>query len=418
MIMNKEKHQEVDYIKGERNFKMSVNDPRFKKATSLDDDFYEVERGKSQIDLNLPIQLGYFILQYAKLHMLQFYYDCIDRYIDRSDFEYIEMDTDSAYFAISGNSLEDVIKTPELKTEFQNNLNLCHLDRIEASTEYWFPRECCTKHKMYDKRESGLFKLEAEGDEMIALCSKTYVLKQGETFKLTCKGINKNTVPEPLPIFYRVLDEKDTFSAPYPNTGFRQRDNTMFTYTQSRNGFGYFYCKREVSADGIHTKPLNMELTPWEDYNTLPFYGNKVLSNSYQHPIYKGSKWFHCNDQAFAYEKAIHHNQADLAQNVLDSENGFQSIQLVKHIILDTTWYDKRVDVMTDILKRKFESCEKFRIALQNTGNQILVFADKYIKFWGCGLDHTMVKLTDPAKFPGQNQLGVLLMELRNNVVT
>ena len=34
--------------------------------------------------------------------MLQFYFDFMDKYLDRSDFQYFEMDTDSAYFVIAG----------------------------------------------------------------------------------------------------------------------------------------------------------------------------------------------------------------------------------------------------------------------------------------------------------------------------
>lgn len=38
------------------------------------------------IIFDLPIQLGYFILQYAKLRMLQFYYDFMDSHVNRKDF--------------------------------------------------------------------------------------------------------------------------------------------------------------------------------------------------------------------------------------------------------------------------------------------------------------------------------------------
>jgi hypothetical protein len=40
---------------------------------------------------------GCVMYQLAKLRMLQFYYDFLDKYVDRSDFQYIEMDTDNAY---------------------------------------------------------------------------------------------------------------------------------------------------------------------------------------------------------------------------------------------------------------------------------------------------------------------------------
>ena len=41
--------------------------------------------------------------------MLQFYYDCLDRYLDRVNFQMCEMDTDSAYIAISEDSVENLI---------------------------------------------------------------------------------------------------------------------------------------------------------------------------------------------------------------------------------------------------------------------------------------------------------------------
>ena len=44
--------------------------------------------------MNLPFQVGFFVYQYAKLRMLQFYYDFFDKYLDRADFQMCEMDTD------------------------------------------------------------------------------------------------------------------------------------------------------------------------------------------------------------------------------------------------------------------------------------------------------------------------------------
>ena len=47
--------------------------------------------------------------QYVKLRMLQFYYDFLDRYLDRVNFQMCEMDTDSAYMAVSGDSVESLV---------------------------------------------------------------------------------------------------------------------------------------------------------------------------------------------------------------------------------------------------------------------------------------------------------------------
>ena len=57
------------------------------------------------------MQIGFFVYQNAKLRMLPFYYDVLDKYLDRSDFQYCEMDTDSAYIAIAGESVERFSQT-------------------------------------------------------------------------------------------------------------------------------------------------------------------------------------------------------------------------------------------------------------------------------------------------------------------
>ena len=88
-------------------------DNHFYSLTELPNGYYEVEKTKHKIILDLPIHLCVFILNYAKLHMLEFYYDCVDKYLSREDFEYSEIGTDSAYMAISGDSFESLIK-PDL----------------------------------------------------------------------------------------------------------------------------------------------------------------------------------------------------------------------------------------------------------------------------------------------------------------
>ena len=75
---------------------------------------YELESQKPRITIRRPYQVGIAVYQLAKLRMLEFYYDFLDRYFDRKDFELIQMDTDSNYMTISAEKLEDIVK-PELK---------------------------------------------------------------------------------------------------------------------------------------------------------------------------------------------------------------------------------------------------------------------------------------------------------------
>ncbi len=107
---------------------------------------------------------------------------------------------------------------------------------------------------------SGLFKLEYSGDEIIGLCSKTYMVKSGDDYKFSSKGINRDRIEDPIGTFREVLETQTTKAG--VNKGFRAKDNTMFTYSQVRNGFSYYYVKREVMENKVDTKPLDLVLTP------------------------------------------------------------------------------------------------------------------------------------------------------------
>jgi hypothetical protein len=91
---------------------------------------------KKTIRLDLPMHIGCFVYQYAKLRMLEFYYDFMDVFVDRSDFQYCSMDTDSAYMALSATSLEEVIK-PDMQ------------QRLQMEKKNWFPRDDTPEQAAY-----------------------------------------------------------------------------------------------------------------------------------------------------------------------------------------------------------------------------------------------------------------------------
>ena len=256
-LMNKLKHLNIKYVQGVNNASIEVNNPKFRNLTEMGDGFFEIESSKKKIKMDVPLQIGYMILQYAKLRMLQFYYDCLDTLVDRSDFELIQMDTDSLYLALSKPSLEEAIKV-EMMDTFNDHILDCS-DAL-GETGKWFPRRCCDEHIQYDKRTPGLFKEEFHGNKIIALCSKTYIINNDEKYKFSCKGINKQNLKNVPEIYRNVLTSQKPQSA--QNVGFKLKDSSIFTYTMERCGFTYYYCKREVQKDGIHTKPLDITLCP------------------------------------------------------------------------------------------------------------------------------------------------------------
>ena len=53
----------------------AINNKLFKRLNFITDQLYEVELVKSEIEHREPIIVGFFILQYAKLRMMELYYN-------------------------------------------------------------------------------------------------------------------------------------------------------------------------------------------------------------------------------------------------------------------------------------------------------------------------------------------------------
>ena len=230
-----ERHTNAIYTCDEEEVDKSLRSARFKTLEEIGP-AYKVELRKSKITIDRPFQVGIVVYQLAKLRMLQFYYEFLDFYLDRRDFELIQMDTDSMYFALSRERLEDAIR-PGYETQF------------EEEKKRWLA------WNKWSNREPGLFKLEKEATSGIALCSKCYHMEDQATgkAKVSSKGVNKRQNEMRRERFERALaGDRDVVV----NWGFRMQDGAMYTYEQRKLGLSAYYDKRWVLPDGIHTEPL------------------------------------------------------------------------------------------------------------------------------------------------------------------
>ena len=109
---------------------VAINSELFKKLDHVNNSLYEVEPAKAQIEYKEPIIVGSLILQYAKLRMLELYYNFFTKLCDVNKFEELEMDTDSLYFALAEKELEDCIRR-EMRAEWQR---LRSNDCVDIST--------------------------------------------------------------------------------------------------------------------------------------------------------------------------------------------------------------------------------------------------------------------------------------------
>ena len=115
-IMDRSRHTVTKYLNDEKTHS-AINSKMFKRLNHITDQLYEVELVKSEIEHREPIIVGFFILQYAKLRMLELYYNFFKKFCDTDKYEELEMDTDSFYLALSEKKLKDVI-LPEKRAEW------------------------------------------------------------------------------------------------------------------------------------------------------------------------------------------------------------------------------------------------------------------------------------------------------------
>ena len=77
-VTNVDKHRDVRYCT-EVGTSSCINNKRFRQLDVVTDDACEITSSKARVTYDLPHHIGFFVYQYAKLRMLEFYYDFVDR---------------------------------------------------------------------------------------------------------------------------------------------------------------------------------------------------------------------------------------------------------------------------------------------------------------------------------------------------
>ena len=257
-VMNKNKHTSVSYTVDEKKARKDANDWTFRDLTEIEQRdgkiLFETKNTKKKVNQNKPMQVGSAVYQLAKLRILRFYYDVLAKYLDPMSYQLLEMDTDSFYMALTGDSLEELVK-PELREAF------------EAEKHLWFPDNSTEESRAYTKRTPGLFKVEATGDEMVCLTSKSYFLS-GKHNKSAAKGVQARNNSDLICLerfllaLYGKTREEQVQSA--TNRGFRSWEGKMQSYTMVKDGLSAIYDKRYVLSDGVTTAPRVSVYTVFE----------------------------------------------------------------------------------------------------------------------------------------------------------
>ena len=410
VLMDHSKHTHTRYMYKVKVTQM-INSSNFKSLDELNNQIFEVESYKKTIIMDNPIQIGFFILQYAKLRMLGFFYDCISEYFIENSFELTETDTDSIYMAINKPSIDGCIK-PTHHDIFQREIFKSCSDEENPT---WFPRRCCQRHVALDGRHLGTYKCEWQGIKMVSLCSKSYIIEDADgNQKISCKGISKRNLKDPMEKFQNALHNKTTIDS--NNVGFRIRKSDIYTYLQNKIGFNYFYCKREVLADGVSTKPLDITLSPWESTNLVVDKAHRPLSNLYSCKMRNGDINYHSAEQMFYHLLAKFYNQSILATKIMKSDDPIEIQAIIrKYDKLLANQFEKE-RIMRFIIMQKVQQVQQFRNKLYNAQDKSIIYKQMNLDkneetFWGTTLSSRMAKVKSLSSISGNNLMGQILVE-------
>ena len=173
-ITNVDRHRDVSYCT-EKAASLLVNDKRFRQLDMVVDDAYEIELNKKTVKYTLPVHVGFFVLQYAKLAhvavLLRFHRQVrgapsVRVLRDGYRFRLFGLgwrvrrrprDPDTTRTIISAIGRNGC--RPNVATTIGTTYVRCRL----ANRPWVGDEACCKARRAFDKRTPGLFKVEWSG---------------------------------------------------------------------------------------------------------------------------------------------------------------------------------------------------------------------------------------------------------------
>lgn len=146
--------------------------------------------------------------------------------------------------------------------------------------------------------------------------------------------------------------------------------------------------------------------------------GKDEYSNFYYAPFYHQGKLFKWAEQAIMYRKAKLFGAHNVAEKIMQATNPNECKKLgrSREIPFDNAIWDKNKEkIFKEILRDKFK-LKPLRTKMLQTANRKFAEASPYDKIWGIGLKETDPDATNESKWRGQNLLGKILTEIRDEI--
>lgn len=151
---------------------------------------------------------------------------------------------------------------------------------------------------------------------------------------------------------------------------------------------------------------------------TYKFFWGGIYSNFYPCKFHDGVKYYNCNEQYFMSEKAALFEDSKIRNLILETTDPKVMKKLGREVkgFDPVKWNDYKEEVMESGLRFKFTQNPELKKALLEEDCDLFVEASPFDKIWGIGLNEAVAKTVPPDEWPGQNLLGKLLTQLREEL--
>ncbi len=142
---------------------------------------------------------------------------------------------------------------------------------------------------------------------------------------------------------------------------------------------------------------------------------NGYLSNWYESPFIIDDFQYFCVEQYMMSQKAaLFHDEATKTKILrADTPRECKACGRLVAPFDPAVWNVRKRAIVKTALTAKFAQNEALLGKLLATGDSLLAEASPYDAVWGIGLTAEEARQAPPDKWPGQNLLGTLLMEVR-----
>ena len=150
------------------------------------------------------------------------------------------------------------------------------------------------------------------------------------------------------------------------------------------------------------------------------FGGMSPLSNFHMCDFQVDGITYDCEERHYTRRKALFVNDIQAVEDVMLAETPYDVKRIGNRLNININqkeWHMQAQKVMMDGIKCKFGQNEHLRKFLLETGDKQIVETNPYDNYWSCGLSmKDSTKLQDRDNWPGANNLGTILTNIRDSL--